>query len=377
MSEVDAKSLPPAEESFTKTTNNEILPPDTPPTDVKQALSDLNTNFAQLTSLVHQFFTAQPSYEMPAGQHETRLKRLPSPIVPQKRPSLHQPSDAQPPAKQRAILTEDQPDPQYDDTISVHAFDSEPLDGDIQTDPFGSPQFWTTLKADLELDAKCTDNIDTNLVEILDSRWGKILPSEKLNSILGKYHKPASCKNLYSPKVNPEVWNNLRWDKKQGDLRLFNMQETIQKIACIVVEMTNFIFQQATILDQTLITEQASKSVDAIALLGHLVSNLSSLTRHTMKPLLNPAFQALCSYSADIPHGPLLLGENLAKQVKKAENSNKLLRSFQGSSQQDSNNFYRRDFTWRSPGQFSPRKPQPAAPYRRPTGNFQPRQEKK
>ena len=138
-----------------------------------------------------------------------------------------------------------------------------------------------------------------------------------------------------------------------------------------------FIFQQARTLDQTLITEKASKSVDAIALLGQLVSNISSLRRSTIKPLLNPAFQALCSYSTDIPHGPLLLGENLSKQVNKAENSNKILRSFQGSSQQDSNNIYRRDFTWRSPGQFSPRKQQPAAPYRRPTGNFQPRQEKK
>ena len=376
MSEADETSLPPAEESFTET-NNKPTPPDTLPTDVKQALSDVNTNFAQLTSLVHQFLTARPSYEMPAGQFETPSQQLLSPAVARKRPSLHQTSDAQPPAKQRAILTEDQPDPQYDDTVSVHAFDTESLDGDIQNDPFGSLQFWTTLKADLEVDDKCTDNIDTNLVEILNSRWGKILPAEKLKAILGKYHKPASCKNLYSPKVNPEVWTNLRWDKKQGDLRLFNMQETIQKIACTVVEMTNFIFQQARTLDQTLITEQASKFVDAIALLGHLVSNISSLRRSTIKPLLNPAFQALCSYSTDIPHGPLLLGENLSKQVKKAENSNKILKSFQRSSQQDSNNFYRRDFTWRSPGQFSLRKPQPAAPYRRPTGNFQPRQEKK
>ena len=154
--------------------------------------------------LVHQFLTARPSYEMPAGQFETPSQQLLSPAVARKRPSLHQTSDAQPPAKQRAILTEDQPDPQHDDTVSVHAFDTESLDGDIQNDPFGSPLFWTTLKADLEVDDKCTDNIDTNLVEILDSRWGKVLPAEKLKAILGKYHKPASCKTCIHRKLTPK-----------------------------------------------------------------------------------------------------------------------------------------------------------------------------
>ena len=60
-------------------------------------------------------------------------------------------------------------------------------------------------------------------------------------------------------------------------------------------------------------------SVDAIALVGHMASELSALRREHFKPSLRPEFHAIGANNT--PH---LFGDDLAKQIRDAKETNRL-----------------------------------------------------
>ena len=69
-------------------------------------------------------------------------------------------------------------------------------------------------------------------------------------------------------------------------------------------------------------------SYDSIALLGHLIGDLSNQRRITMKNALKPEYQTLCSSSTEIAHSPYLFGEDIGKQIKDVEETNKITKAF-------------------------------------------------
>ena len=97
-----------------------------------------------------------------------------------------------------------------------------------------------------------------------------------------------------------------------------------------MLQTTDFLLIEASSSQREEINKYVSQSVDAIALLGHLTGNISSLRRSTMRPLLRPEYQPLCSSITEIPRGPYLFGEDLNKQLKEAEQSNKVAKAFKG-----------------------------------------------
>ena len=66
----------------------------------------------------------------------------------------------------------------------------------------------------------------------------------------------------------------------------------------------------------------ASRSVDALAMLGHANSELSRLRREQIRFALLPDYAAICK--ADIPNGPLLFGDDLPKNLKEAKETKAL-----------------------------------------------------
>ena len=63
--------------------------------------------------------------------------------------------------------------------------------------------------------------------------------------------------------------------------------------------------------------ETLSYSIDAIALIGHAVGDLSRIRREQIKPALKPEFYSLCtSANESNAHSPLLFGTDLAKEIR-------------------------------------------------------------
>ena len=125
--------------------------------------------------------------------------------------------------------------------------------------------------------------------------------------------------------MNKGAWENLKWDKKQADLRLSNMQQTLTKVGCITLQMADFMLKNAkNFEDKNEINSQILMSYDSIALLGHLIGDLSNQRRLTMKNALKPEYQTLRSSSTEIAHLPYLFGEDIGKQIKSQRPSSQL-----------------------------------------------------
>ena len=81
---------------------------------------------------------------------------------------------------------------------------------------------------------------------------------------------------------------------QETDLRLSNMQQTLTKVGCITLQMADFMLKDAKNFDdKSEINSQISMSYDSIALLGHLIGDLSNQRRLTMKNALKPEYQTL------------------------------------------------------------------------------------
>eukprot|EP00794_Sanderia_malayensis_P001544 gene1544-1707_t len=229
-----------------------------------------------------------------------------------------------------------------DDALSIHASDSEgeevssevPLDAAVadllsnkNSKEINDIQgILDTLAQALESPSDVSDDVSPKLAEIVNSRLGKLLSQEKLTPILNKYLRPGNCEALFPVKVNKEAWVNLRVDKKQYDLRLANLQQTLQKIAIISLNTTDFLLTKAN-LNNDAINKHVSANVDALALLGHATASLSSLRRASLKSTLKPEYQSLCSNTDAEPHSPFLFGEDFGKMVKDIDESRKIGRA--------------------------------------------------
>ena len=179
--------------------------------------------------------------------------------------------------------------------------------------------------------------INKQLAEMANKRWGKKLEQEKMLSLLTKYDPPENCVDITVTRVNSEIWQSLNSFRKKADLRVANLQQAFQK--------TTFTTNADKLLRITDLSgptkkELLTSSIDIVALLGHVASEISLLRREQMKPALKPEYHALCS-SETKASAKFLFGEDLAKQVRDVKETHRIgntVGSFKGH-----NRGYRRD----------------------------------
>ena len=96
------------------------------------------------------------------------------------------------------------------------------------------------------------------------------------------------------------------------DLQLAKLQQTICKVAITVLQTGDELLPKTTGETNK---NLASRSVDALAMLGHANAELSRLRREQIRFALRPEYCYICK--ADIPNG-----EDLPKQLKEAKETN-------------------------------------------------------
>ena len=232
--------------------------------------------------------------------------------------------------KQRPVGSNDV-DANAIDALSIDASDSEDeeilLDKAVADlllpDPNDAHGLLDTLAQALEAPSDLSDAISPKLAEIVNSRWGKFLPPEKRKPILAKYSRPANCETFFPEKVNKEAWENLRMDKKQHDFRLAHLQQTIQAVAIISLQTTDFLLSHS-LISNDLKSTHISANVDALALLGHATASLSSLRRASLMPTFKPEYQSLCNKTDLESHCPFVFGEDFGKRIKDIDESRKI-----------------------------------------------------
>ena len=137
-----------------------------------------------------------------------------------------------------------------------------------------------TLEADFNEEEPTGPNIQQNLANIAKKRLEIYLSSDKLKGLLAKHLKPENCPELTVPKVNPEIWSQRENYKRKADLRLGNLQQTLQKATFGILSSCNQL-----VLDHGLNVnkEILAQAVNAIALLGHAASELTNYVGNKLK----------------------------------------------------------------------------------------------
>ncbi|XP_028414877.1 uncharacterized protein LOC114537957 [Dendronephthya gigantea] len=235
-----------------------------------------------------------------------------------------------------------------DDAISISASDNDIqalLDGSLATGdntanvpntsgntaPGNQPildqseiELLESLNSALNEEEQTGPKIVQNLADIAITRWGKTITTEKFKILLSKHDKPENCAELTVPKVNPEIWTALNNSKKSADLRLGNIQQTIQKATFGMLKTCDTLLSTPTDTKTAL-----SHAIDAVALMGHSVGVLSRIRRDQIRPALKPEFYSLCN-KANEPESSssaMLFGDDLAKQVCDAKETNTISQS--------------------------------------------------
>ena len=58
---------------------------------------------------------------------------------------------------------------------------------------------------------------------------GITLLNDKLKALLAKHAKPGNCPDITTVRVNPEIWDQINNFRGKADLRVSNIQQTLQK----------------------------------------------------------------------------------------------------------------------------------------------------
>lgn len=285
---------------------------------LEETLASLSQNMGHMTDVMGKIYDRLNNNDdvlsqRPPGPREKRQRRRPPTD-----------SEADPEEEDRPHGKSKRTD---DDALSVHAsnLDDEVNDLLNGSNPPGLNN--VSDKADnedallKELAAALNDadkkgpRIQQQLADNAVKRWGKTLNAERVSRILAKHVQPENCEELNIPRVNPEIWETLNAFKRKADLRLANMQQSLQKATFVLLSTCNKLL---AVKSQVETEEMFTDSVDAIPLIGHVASELSVLRREHLKPSLRPEFHAICANSATTTSN-LLFGDDLAKQIRDAK----------------------------------------------------------
>ena len=121
-------------------------------------------------------------------------------------------------------------------------------------------------------------------------------------------------------RVNPEIWTPLNAAKRKSDLRLANMQQTLQKATFAIITTCDKLLAAKAKIDTK---EMLTDSIDAIALVGHVASELSSLRREQLRPSLKQEYHTICSNNVPTS-SKLFFDDDLAKQIRDAKETSRI-----------------------------------------------------
>ena len=291
---------------------------------IESTLRQLNTNRGTMTQLLTEVCARLPtgnidessSSRSPPGAGQERRRRCSVSI------SSDEPLEHENESQRKSRREED--------CLSVHATDDDVAQllaesptratAPDSTNVAGKDELLTEVVASLQEEDTKGPKVQQQLADIAIKRWGTKLQSEKITSILGKQPQPENCEDMAIGRVNPEIWAPLNAAKRKADLRLANMQQALQKATFAIVTTCDKLLAVKSQIDTK---DMVTDSIDAIALVGHVVSEISSIRLEQLRPSLKHEFQTICSNSVP-PSSKPLFGEDLAKQICDAKETSRI-----------------------------------------------------
>ena len=149
------------------------------------------------------------------------------------------------------------------------------------------------------------------MAEIIKSLLNEKLPKEKLSEVQAKDLRPENCTNLVAPKINKQIWQQLRQETRNTDCAFQKVQSLLISGLYAVLQMCN-----------SSSGEQKNALTHTAVLLLPANRDLNLKRRVLIRPDLNKQCALLCNPSTTI--STFLFGDDLNKEVEKLTKSNKL-----------------------------------------------------
>ena len=151
---------------------------------------------------------------------------------------------------------------------------------------------WNHLKSlaeEFSVTEKTSSAMEANLAEIVKSLLNEKLPKEKLSEVQAKYLRPENCTNLVAPKINKQIWQQLRQETRNTD-------SAFQKAQSLLISGLYAVLQ----ICSSSSGEQKNALTHTAVLLLSANRDLNLKHRDLIRPDLNKQYASLCNPSTTI-----------------------------------------------------------------------------
>ena len=139
----------------------------------------------------------------------------------------------------------------------------------------------------------------------------KKLTKGKLAEVQNKYLRPENCTNLVAPKINKQIWQQLRQETRNNDSAFQRAQSLLLSGLYAVLQLCN-----------SANGDQRNVLTSTAVLLLSANRELNLKRRDLIRPDLNKQYAPLCNPSTAV--STFLFGDDLNKEVKELTKSQKL-----------------------------------------------------
>ena len=122
-----------------------------------------------------------------------------------------------------------------------------------------------------------------------------------LKGKMAKYSRPDNCEMIRVPRVNTSVWKTLESHQRRNNVKITNIQKTVGASLAYTLYMVCK-DQSSSDLDTSQIIRYVA---DAMAILGHINTDLSLLRRELMRPTLHADYRILCNPDHPVTSSPV------------------------------------------------------------------------
>ena len=139
--------------------------------------------------------------------------------------------------------------------------------------------------------------VEAHVAKTINKRWETRMDIKILKDKMAKYSRPDNCEMIRVPRVNTPVWKTLESHQRRNDVKITNIQKTCAAVGTSLAYTLDMVCkdQSSSELDTSQIIRYVA---DAVAMLGHINTDLSLLRRELMRPTLHADYRNLCNPKA-------------------------------------------------------------------------------
>lgn len=193
-----------------------------------------------------------------------------------------------------------------------------------KTDDNEDPELLELLE-DIEKENNYGPSISANIAEAFDRTAQRSISKENMEKLKANLKIPDNCKSFTVPKVNSEIWQNLRTRSRIMDLKLQQNQAGLSTALSALAQISDEVAKSAKLMPKEAATKILKLSMDAGNLIGSQFFDLSARRRMEIKPFLNADYAGICNSS--IKQSEWLFGENMSEALKASKTAASVMKT--------------------------------------------------